>query len=274
MAPDRTAASTTSSSPRTAPQVKRNPIERGWCHTDWVADRTIAWLDGLDADDDWFCWMSFPDPHHPWDPPASELHRVDWRDVDLPVGHPTTAAEEVALLDTKPRQWRLWYDGELVPDHEAPARWVPATLTADQVREVNALTAIAVGLVDLASTFATIAGVGPQEWMQGAALPVDDSDASDRWIDAQLTSWDSELNGIDVHLRTITRDGWTCTAHLPGTMHDGTEGELHSLVDDPLQHVNRWDDPAVRSLRDDLLSDLWDRQPPGHEPRLQLQAPV
>lgn len=57
-------------------------------------------------------------------------------------------------------------------------------------------------------------------------------------------------------------------------MHDGTEGELHSLVDDPLQHVNRWDDPAVRSLRDDLLSDLWDRQPPGHEPRLQLQAPV
>ena len=41
-----------------------------WYHTDWVADRTIAWLDSLGADDDWFCWMSFPDPHHPWDPPA------------------------------------------------------------------------------------------------------------------------------------------------------------------------------------------------------------
>ena len=53
-----------------APQVKDNPIPRDWYHTDWVADRTIAWLDSLDADDDWFCWMSFPDPHHPWDPPA------------------------------------------------------------------------------------------------------------------------------------------------------------------------------------------------------------
>ncbi len=32
-----------------APQVHDNPIPREWYHTDWVADRTIAWLDGLDA---------------------------------------------------------------------------------------------------------------------------------------------------------------------------------------------------------------------------------
>ena len=32
-----------------APQVKDNPVAREWYHTDWVADRTIAWLDGLDA---------------------------------------------------------------------------------------------------------------------------------------------------------------------------------------------------------------------------------
>ena len=66
-----------------APQVHVNPVPREWYHTDWVADRTIAWLDGLDADDDWFCWMSFPDPHHPWDPPQSEVGRIDWRDVPL-----------------------------------------------------------------------------------------------------------------------------------------------------------------------------------------------
>ena len=53
-----------------APETKNNPIPREWYHTDWVADHTVAWLDSLDADDDWFCWMSFPDPHHPWDPPA------------------------------------------------------------------------------------------------------------------------------------------------------------------------------------------------------------
>jgi arylsulfatase A-like enzyme len=332
-----------------APQVKHNPIAREWYHTDWVADRTSSWLDSLDADDDWFCWMSFPDPHHPWDPPASEMGRIDWREVPLPAGYPTSSAERERILDDKPRHWRLWYDGELVSNYEAPTRWVPATLTDDQVREVNARNAVEcelidealgrvlatieargwtdevdvifttdhgelqgdfgllfkgpyhvdalmrlplvwrpapvagtapavvhapVGLVDLAPTFCGIAGIDAPEWMQGAGLPVDDSDADVRGIERVLTQWDSELFGVAVHLRTITRDGWVCTTYLPGTVHDGSEGELYSLVDDPLQQVNRWDDPAVRSIRDDLVADLRDHRPPDHDPRLQLEAPV
>ena len=64
-----------------APEVKHNPIPKGMYHTDWVADRTIAWLDSLDPSEDWFCWMSFPDPHHPWDPPVDEVaRRIDWHD--------------------------------------------------------------------------------------------------------------------------------------------------------------------------------------------------
>ncbi len=131
-----------------APQVKDNPIERAWYHTDWVADRTIAWLDSLAADDDWFCWMSFPDPHHPWDPPQSELGRVNWRDVDLPAGYVADPAQREAILDQKPAHWRKWYDGTLVSNYEAPNSWVPATLTADQVREVNARNAVEVELID------------------------------------------------------------------------------------------------------------------------------
>ena len=123
-----------------APQVHVNTIPREWYHTDWVADRTIDWLQSLDADEDWFCWMSFPDPHHPWDPPQSEVGRVDWRDVPLPDGYPEHAEEREAILDAKPRHWRLWYDGTLVSNYEAPAQWVPATLTSDQVREINART--------------------------------------------------------------------------------------------------------------------------------------
>ena len=103
-----------------APQVKLNPIPREAYHTDWVADRTISWLDGLDADDDFFCWMSFPDPHHPWDPPDSEIGRVDWRDVDLPPGYIADPAERERVLDAKPRHWRLWYEGTLVSNYEAP----------------------------------------------------------------------------------------------------------------------------------------------------------
>ena len=145
-----------------APQVHVNPIDKGWYHTDWVADRTIGWLDSLDADDDWFCWMSFPDPHHPWDPPQSEMGRVDWRDVDLPAGYPEHAADRERILDAKPRHWRLWYDGSLVSNYEAPAEWVPATLTADQVREVNARNAVECELIDeaLGRVLAAIDGTG------------------------------------------------------------------------------------------------------------------
>ena len=336
-----------------APQVKVNPIERGIYHTDWVADRTIAWLDSVDADEDWFCWMSFPDPHHPWDPPESEVGRVDWREVPLPVGYPEDREQREAIIDGKPRHWRAWYDGTLVSNYEAPADWVPATLTADQVREVNARNAVEVelidealgrvlarvaergwaddvdvvfttdhgelqgdfgllfkgpyhvdalmrlplvwrpapssragaaadpavvhrpvGLVDLAPTFCAIAGIEPPEWMQGKPLPVDDTDAVARGFDKVLTEWDSELFGTDVHLRTMMRDQWVVTVYRPGTSHDGTEGELYDLVEDPLQQVNRWEDRAARPLRDDLVADLWDSQPEVRSERLALEAPV
>jgi arylsulfatase A-like enzyme len=332
-----------------APQVKVNPIPRDQYHTDWVADRTIDWLDGLGGDDDWFCWMSFPDPHHPWDPPESETGRVDWRDVPLPAGYPEDAAEREALLDAKPRHWRLWYDGTLVSNYEAPAAWVPATLTADQVREVNARNAVEVelidealgrvlrridergwaddvdvvvttdhgelqgdfgllfkgpyhvdglmrlplvwrpapsagvapavveapvGLVDLAPTFCSAAGVDVPGWMEGHRLPVDDTDAEARGFERVLTEWDSDLFGVNVHLRTVTRDGWVCTVYGPGTVHDGTEGELYDLAADPLQRANRWDDPALVGLRDDLVADLRSSSPPLAGHRRPLEAPV
>src|SRR5487761_2406286 len=131
-----------------APQVQFNPVPREWYHTDWVAQRTMDWLGQRGDDEDWFCWMSFPDPHHPWDPPLAEVARVPWREVDLPVNYPRTAGERETLLDAKARHWRAWYDGRLVSNYEAPARWVPATMTADQVREVNALNAVEVELID------------------------------------------------------------------------------------------------------------------------------
>ncbi len=329
-----------------APQVHVNPIPREQYHTDWVADRTIAWLDSLDADDDWFCWTSFPDPHHPWDPPESEMARVDWRDVPLPAGYPTDATERERLLEAKPRHWKLWYDGSLVSNYEAPARWVPASLTADQVREVNARNAVEcelideavgrilaaidargwrddvdvifttdhgelqgdfgmlfkgpyhvdglmrlpliwrpaasagmspsvvsrpVGLVNLAATFCTIAGVAAPGWIEGEQLPTDDTEPGPERV---LTDWDSALFGVSMHLRTITRDGWVCTAYLPGSVHDGSEGELYDLTDDPLQRVNRWDDAACRATRDALLDDLRASHPTTQLPLRDVEAPV
>jgi arylsulfatase A-like enzyme len=332
-----------------APQVKANPIACEWYHTDWVAQRAIDWLDSLADDDDWFTWMSFPDPHHPWDPPESEMQRVDWREVPLPAGYPERAEDRERILDAKPRHWRQWYDGTLVSNYEAPAQWVPATLTAAQVREVNARNAVEcelidealgrvldrisergwddevdviftsdhgelqgdfgllfkgpyhvdglmrlpliwrpapsagttpavvsrpVGLVDLAPTFCTIAGIGAPGWMQGAPLPLDDADADARGFERVLTEWDSELFGVDVHVRTIMRDGWVCSVYRQGAVHDGTEGELYALGDDPLQQRNLWAEPSARATRDDLVADLADHQSPARRPRLPLEAPV
>jgi len=89
-----------------------------------------------------------------------------------------------------------------------------------------------------------------------------------------LTEWDSELFGVGVHLRTITPDRWVCTRYQTGTVHDGSEGELYDLIDDPLQQHNRWDDPSRESLRDDLLARPRRNPPAPHDPKLHLEAPV
>jgi len=131
-----------------APEVKYNPIPRGLYHTDWVADRTIAFLDSLAADEDWFVWMSFPDPHHPWDPPASEKGRVPWRELDLPPGHPGSHEKIEAILAQKPRHWLAWYRGEYPNLEGGPAAFAPCRLTHDQIREVNALVHVENELID------------------------------------------------------------------------------------------------------------------------------
>ncbi len=331
------------------PQLWNNPIPKELYHTDWCADQAISWLDSLDKDDDFFLWLSFPDPHHPQDVPNSELGRINWRDLDLPAAYPTNRTQREAILDGKPKHWRMWYDGTLVSNYEAPASWVPSTLTEDQIREFTAYNAIAcelideaigrvfaalsargieddvdiifstdhgdlggdfglafkgpyhvdglmrlpliwkpaknanvapsvvaapVGLVDLAPTFCQIAGIAAPSWMEGKSLPVSEADAEARNFERVLTEWDSELFGVAMHLRTITRDNWVLTAYLPGTTSDGTDGELYNLSEDPNQFTNLWSDPSVAAMKADLLDDLWAHQPKQVTPLRPLVAPV
>lgn len=144
-------------------QVHHNPVPREIYHTDWVADRTIDYLDSLDAKDDWFVWMSFADPHHPWDPPASELSRCDWRDLPLPDGYPGSVDACREVLSRKPHHWLDWFDGKSNVNVEAPDRFVPAQMTGDQIREVNAMTHIENELIDEACG-RVLARVGERGW--------------------------------------------------------------------------------------------------------------
>jgi arylsulfatase A-like enzyme len=328
-----------------APQVWFNPIPREHYHTDWVADRAIDWLDSLDPAEDWFLWMSFPDPHHPWDPPQSELKRVNWRDLDLPPGYPGSRDKAAEILAQKPRHWLEWYEGRGRFNFEVPASFRPCDLTPDQIREVNAfvhvsnelideacgkvMTAIErrgwdndtdvvfttdhgelqgdfgmlfkgpyhvdalmhvpliwrpapsagvtpavlddlVGHVDLAPTFCGIAGLPVPDVMQGSPLPVAPGGGQQRLI----TEWDSTFDGIGIHMRTLYRDGYVCTAYKKSNYYDGTEGELYRLDEDPNQWRNLWDDTGYRGVRGDLLADLYDNLPPRHDPPLAQVAPV
>ncbi len=145
-----------------APETKNNPIPREWYHTDWVADITVDWLSSLGADEPWFCWMSFPDPHHPWDPPGSELGRVPWQDLDLPPGHPGSDDAIRKILATKPPHWLGYWEGTFANMEGGPAAFVPSRLTNDQIREVNAKTHVMNELIDEACgrVLATIATRG------------------------------------------------------------------------------------------------------------------
>ena len=361
-----------------APETTINPIPRDLYHTDWIADRTIAFLDSLADADDWFVWMSFPDPHHPWDPPAAERKRVPWQELDLPPGRPSSPDAIRDVLAQKPAHWLGYYDGTWHNVEGGPARFVPSTLEDDQLREVNALTHVMnelideacgrvldavdrrgwmrdtdvffttdhgelqgdygllykgpfhvdalmrvpfvwrpapsagvdpaevpepVGHVDLAPTFCDIAGVDAAGWMQGAPLPTAAGSSRER----VLCEWDSQFPGYGMHMRSIYRDGWLCTAYEPSTVGEpnglegffamlpgraaqrlgmteggprspisyvGTEGELYRVEEDPHQFRNLWDDPGYLGVRSDLVADLYDNLPAAREPKLAVERPA
>jgi len=355
-----------------APETRVNPIPREWYHTDWVADRTIAYLDSLPDDADWFVWMSFPDPHHPWDPPASERHRCNWRDLDLPPGHPGSRDAIARVLQQKPAHWSAVWNGTLVNAEGGPGTYRPQNITDDNIREINAMAHIMnelideacgrvlrrveargwsddtdvffttdhgelqgdfgfifkgpfhtdalmrlpmvwrpapsagvaggarvddpVGQLDLAPTFCEIAGVEPAPWMQGAPLPTAPNSGRER----VLCEWDSQFPGYGMHLRSIYRDGWLCTAYEKSTVgepngleeyfaatglfggglgpvssvaYDGTEGELYNVLDDPYQWENRWDDAECKAIRADLVDDLY-ASLPRETRRLPVERPA
>ncbi len=70
---------------RGAAQTWHSKLPVAWHNSTWTADRAIEWLKHGRSRDQPFCtWVSFPDPHHPFDAPEpwSRLH--DPAEVDLP----------------------------------------------------------------------------------------------------------------------------------------------------------------------------------------------
>ena len=56
-----------------------------WHSSTWVGDRTVRWLTERPRDRPFCAWVSFPDPHHPFDCPEPWSLMYDPKDVPLPV---------------------------------------------------------------------------------------------------------------------------------------------------------------------------------------------
>ena len=68
-----------------APQAWRTAVPEELYSTNWIADRSEAWLGQMATQDEpFFLQMSFPDPHHPFTPPGKYWDMYDPADIDLP----------------------------------------------------------------------------------------------------------------------------------------------------------------------------------------------
>jgi hypothetical protein len=74
--------------------------------------------------------------------------------------------------------------------------------------------------------------------------------------------------------RAARRLGMTKDGPRSSVAYDGTEGELYRVDEDPHQFRNLWDDPEHRSLRSDLVADLYDNLPAERQPRLAVERPA
>ena len=124
----------------TCPQAYRTPVPEDSYPTAWVADRAVDYLAGRKGQEDpFFAFVSFPDPHHPFNPPGKYWDMYEPDDFTLPLPYaahhnPTPPMQHATT------QWEI---GKAPPIPQMPFR------ADDQhVREAMALTAGMITMID------------------------------------------------------------------------------------------------------------------------------
>ncbi len=90
------------------PGVYRSNLPPEWHHSSYVADEIIKYLENADADKPFFLFGGFPDPHHPWTPPAAYAEMFDG--VKLPEPRYREGEHE-----TRPEHYRRLMNENLFP---------------------------------------------------------------------------------------------------------------------------------------------------------------
>ncbi len=124
----------------TCPQAYRTPIPEEAYPTTWVGDRAEVYLSAqARAEQPFFAFVSFPDPHHPFNPPGKywDMYSPDQFSIDLPYAAHKNPTPPMQHLTEK------WEQGELPPIPQMPFR------ADDQhLREAMALTAGMITMID------------------------------------------------------------------------------------------------------------------------------
>jgi len=126
-----------------APQAYRTALPEELYSSTYIAERAQEYLEDHvtnHADQPFFIFASFPDPHHPFTPPGKYWDMYDPSKVELPESFPANGKPNNALA-----QWVYENRG---PD--ADSRWGPAlaAMTEKEAREALALTYGMITMID------------------------------------------------------------------------------------------------------------------------------
>jgi arylsulfatase A-like enzyme len=70
--------------PEDLPEVWKSAIPPEQHYNSWIARRAVDFISSQDGEDPFFLYVSLPDPHHPFAPPAPYCDRYDPAEVPLP----------------------------------------------------------------------------------------------------------------------------------------------------------------------------------------------
>jgi arylsulfatase A-like enzyme len=125
-----------------AAQTWSSKLPVAWHNSTWTADRAIDFI-GQDHDKPFCLWVSFPDPHHPFDAPDpwAQLHRPE--DVDLPV-------HRRRQLEARPWWHKAALESEIPEEHrEIREKYSRMPEVSDEhLREIIANTYGQISLID------------------------------------------------------------------------------------------------------------------------------
>ena len=104
-------------------------IDDKYYYNEWIKDRTIARIDAVPQGKPFFAWVSFPDPHWPYGPPAPYNTMYDPEKIDKPVAWDDDKAEMPDFFHKE------WYTQRKMPSVDGQ----DTDRTLEQVMEAKAL---------------------------------------------------------------------------------------------------------------------------------------